>query len=266
MMTKKLRILIYIISFLALYSFTSPPAVEASENREKETLTIAVSTNALGALTEIVRLYEDAHGSKVDIVAGSSGKLYAQITRGAPFGVFFSADTERPILLKNKGLTKPGSFFIYGKGTLVIWQRNDEPKLEGDVIKNTLTCSDTLRIAIANPETAPYGRAAMEVFKNAEVLEDIEEKLVYGESVGQALSFASTGNAEVAVVALASIKNLDYGTYVEVDRSLYSPIMQGAVTIKGAPKEADYFVNFIKTSEEVRAILIDYGYYGESKE
>ena len=104
------------------------------------------------------------------------------------------------------------------------------------------------------------------LFKNTKIFNNIESKLVYGESVGQALSFAATGNADIAVVALASIKGLDYGAYVELDRSLYSPILQGAVTIKGAPKEADDFIDFMKNSEEVKSILIDYGYYAKAKD
>ena len=100
----------------------------------------------------------------------------------------------------------------------------------------------------------------MEVFKNAGILKDIKDKLVYGENVGQALSFTATGNADIAVVALSAIKELDYGAYVEVDKALYSPIVQGAVIMKNAPIEANDFIAFIKDSKKVRSILIDHGY------
>jgi molybdate transport system substrate-binding protein len=252
-MIKLLNRVTYIVTVITLLcALASPTKAFATE-----TLTIAVSTNALGAFTEIKDAYEVESGAKVTIVSGSSGKLYAQIIQGAPFDIFFSADAERPLLIEKAGLAKPGSRFIYGEGTLVLWQRDSKSELDG---LDTLTCSDTLRIAIANPETAPYGAAAIEVLKNAEIFKDVEAKLVYGENVGQALSFTATGNADIAVVSLSAIKGLDYGIYLLIDKTLYSPITQGAVTMKNAPHEAGDFVEFLKNSEKANSILTDYGY------
>ena len=253
-----------IFSVLGPLLFTAlffPPA-GASGQRAAGTVTVAVAANALRPVQEIARAYEKAGGGGVRIVHGSTGKLYAQIAQGAPFDIFLSADRLRPSLLMDNGFAEPGSSFTYARGALVLWTNQQYLKL-GEVGLEVLYSDSVKKIAIANPVTAPYGRAAMDVVIGGYIPEhgstvDIERKIVYGESVSQAFSYARTGNADVAITALSTIYGQS-GEFLEIDESLYSLIVQDGVILKGAPQEAAAFKEFL-LSEPAIEIFSRYGY------
>lgn len=227
------------------------------------TVTVAVAANALRPVIDIARAFEKSSGIKVRIVHGSTGKLYAQITQGAPFDIFLSADRLRPKLLIERGLAKPGSSFTYAKGALVLWTSRQDLNLS-EIGLEVIYLESVKKIAIANPVTAPYGRAAMDLIlggyrsKRGGKRIDIERKIVYGESVSQAFSYARTGNADVAITALSTIYGQS-GYSVEIDKGLYELIVQDSVILKDAADEADAFKVFL-LSKEALNIFNRYGY------
>ena len=242
--------IVFAATLLIIWSALSTPPVARGETP----LTVAVAANALVPVKELARAFTDAGGGEVRVVSGSTGKLYAQIVQGAPFDVFLAADRERPARLFKKGLTD-GEPFTYAQGTLVLWT----PKaadLNGagmDVLKE----KRFNRIAIANPRTAPYGRAAMEALESAGLVAAVGSKLVYGESVSQAFGFARSGNADAAIVALSTVTGTG-GAYAVILAGDHSPILQDGVVLKDAPKAARDFITFMKGPG--RAVFAKYGY------
>lgn len=229
-------------------------------------VTVAVAANALRPVQEIARAYAKSSGVKVIIVHGSTGKLYAQITQGAPFDIFLSADRLRPSLLIENGFAELGSSFTYAKGALVLWTNREELNIEKDGLE-VLYGAKVRKIAIANPVTAPYGRAAMDVviggYKSMRGGRsvDVEAKIVYGESVSQAFSYVITGNADVAITALSTIYGQS-GQSAVIDEELYSLIVQDGVILKDASKETPGFKEFL-LSKEAAEVFTRYGYVTE---
>ncbi|MBE9532189.1 MAG: molybdate ABC transporter substrate-binding protein [Proteobacteria bacterium] len=226
-------------------------------------ITVAVASNALRPLSEIAGAFEESSGVKVRIVHGSTGKLYAQITQGAPFDIFLSADRLRPSLLIEKGFAKAGSSFTYAKGVLALWTSRKDLKL-AELGLEVFYDQRVKKIAIANPVTAPYGRAAMDVVIGGYVSKhggrnaDVERKIVYGESVSQAFSYARTGNADVAITSLSTIYGQS-GESLEIDESFYSLIVQDGVILNDAAEETTAFKEFL-FGKEATDIFIRYGY------
>ena len=222
-----------------------------------KTIYIAVSSNALEPAQEITLLFEKSRGASIAISSGSSGKLYAQIRQGAPFQVFLAADDTYTAMLETEGLIAADGRFKYAKGKLVIWRKTKDANAP---LKDLSFLKDPSikRVAIANPDTAPYGRAAIEAMKKSGIFNEIESKLVYGESVAQAFGFAATGNADVGVVPL-SVVYRKHGEYSVIEDDYYSPIVQEAVLLKNASQEAKEFFEFLK-SNEAAAVFKKYGY------
>ncbi len=243
----------------ALFFLPSSAHADAGKAR----VTVAVAANALRPIEEIARAFEEATGIEARIVHGSTGKLYAQITQGAPFDIFLSADRLRPSLLIEKGFAGPESSFTYARGALVLWTNRKDLKV-GERGLDILYDESVKKIAIANPVTAPYGRAAMDVViggykpKGGGRSVDIERKIVYGESVSQAFSYARTGNADVAITSLSTIYGQS-GDFVEIDKALYPLIVQDGVVLKDAVEEAARFREFL-SSEPAIEIFSRYGY------
>ncbi len=252
-------LLIFVLSGLLIVQ-------KAAIARDGATITVAVAANAARPAKEIARAFEDESTASVRIVTGSSGKLYHQILQGAPFVVFLSADDEYTALLEEKGLTSKTGRFPYAIGRLVIWSPAESLGDEGLDIEErgpkALEDKAVKRIAAANPKTAPYGRAAIETLEAYGLFYELEPKLIYGESVGQAFAFARSGNAEAAMVALSSIYGEEGESYV-IDDSKHSPIVQEAAIINNPDDEvtsaALEFMEFLR-SEASRAILDKYGY------
>ncbi len=221
---------------------------------------VATSANMQFAITEIVDLFESETGIAVETIISSSGKLSAQIQEGAPFDILVSADMKYPMDLFEKGFTttKPA---VYAYGKLVLWttKASITPSLK------ILTEERIKHIAMANPKTAPYGAASLQVLKKNKLVDVLSSKLVYGESISQVNQFVSTQAADLgfttkAVVLSENLKNKN--NWVEIDTSDYAPIEQGIVVVKRSGqrrKEAQLFKDFL-LSKKATAILNKYGY------
>ena len=218
------------------------------------TITVAAAANMSFALPKLIQAFQkDREGIEIESIYASSGKLAAQIQKGAPYHIFLSADIEYPKKLYRQGFTKTRPL-VYAKGKLVFLSRHID-KLE-DLPKLT-------RIAIANPKTAPYGKAAKEVLEHLGLWPKVRPKLIFGESVAQTFFYATKAadGGFVAASALFGPKSREQlgGYALEVPKSLYSPIEQGGVILKGAPKEAMEFFCFLFSPEGVK-ILESFGY------
>lgn len=222
---------------------------------------VAVAANVSYAMEELIAKFNEKYQNiKITPVFSGSGSLTAQIINQAPFGIFMSADMKYPQNLYEKGFssTKP---VVYAQGQLAIFSKNNEA-LSKD-LKGLLHVKN---IAIANPDTAPYGRASVESFKKQNIYEKLKPKLVYAQSISQTLSYAlnATSVGLVAKSALYSPKMKQYKKnthWVEVDESLYSPIKQGIIIIKAYENDEDVrkFYDFI-LSDEAKKIFKSYGY------
>ncbi len=168
-----------------------------------DVVTVAVASNFAATATEISAAFTENTGISVRISAGSTGKLYAQIVNGAPFDVFLAADTERPLLLEEAGYVDSGNRQSYAVGSLVLWSR--DAVLAGKSCREVLQRGDYSKIALANPETAPYGSAAREFLKTAGLWEYASRRAVYGENISQTLQFVATENATLGFVARSQL-------------------------------------------------------------
>ena len=248
---------------LTLLVFVGSSGVAAEKNRAVE-ITVAAAADLSPALQEVAAGYEKKTGVRVKLVFGASGALTQQIQNGAPFDVFFSADMDYPKQLVSQGEADAGSLYQYAVGTLVLWAPADSPL---DVEHKGLTVlADPFvkKISIANPQHAPYGRAAVEAMKHVGLYDQVASLLVIGENVSQAAQFVESGNAQVGFVALAhavSPRMHDKGKYWKIPAEAYPPLNQGVVVISHSrhKKQAAAFVEYIKT-KEVATVLVRYGF------
>jgi molybdate transport system substrate-binding protein len=227
------------------------------------TINVAVAANVSYAIDELVKVFEKKYpDTKVKITLGSSGKLTAQIKNGAPYDVFVSANMDYPnFLYENKlAISKP---VVYAKGSLALLSNRQRSFKHGlGVLQSKLV----KRVAIANPKTAPYGKAAFEALANAKILYEIKNKFIYAESISQAVSY-TTMAADLGIVAKSSLYSKKMQKYkqnvhwIEIDKNLYTPIAQGVVLLKQAKgkMQAKAFYNFI-LNKEAKDILQRYGY------
>lgn len=222
-----------------------------------ETVTAAVAANFTEAAKDLATRFEKATGDKVVLAFGSSGQLYAQISQGAPFDVFLSADRERPQRAVANGFAVPGSAFTYATGRLVLFS------VDKELVKGaeTLTNGRFDKIAIANPATAPYGEAAVEALKALHAYEALSSKLVRGENITQTYQFVATGNAQLGFVALSQVARMAGGSRWIVPEDLYRPIAQDAVLLKHGERNnaARAFLTFLE-SPAARAVEERFGY------
>ena len=174
----------------------------AAATAAAQTLTVAAASDLQAALPAIAAQFEKETGHKVALTFGSSGNFFTQIQNGAPFDVFLSADIDYPRRLERAGLTERGSLYQYAIGRLVLWTRNDSGiDLHGGL--SVLTDANVRKVAIANPEHAPYGRAAVAALRHEQLYERVRGKFVLGENISQAAQFVQSGNAEVGILALS---------------------------------------------------------------
>ena len=227
------------------------------------TITVAVAANVSYAINELVAEFNKTNpDTKVQVTLGSSGKFTAQIESGAPFDVFMSADMKFPKSLFEKGfaLNEPA---LYAQGSLAMLSSKELDFSKGI---NLVTDANIGKIAVANPKSAPYGTAAVEAMKNANVLDKVESKFVYAESISQAVTYATTA-ADVGFIAKSSLYDEKMSQYKEnvnwisVDPSLYTAIDQGIVVLKNTKEEASAkaFYDFI-LGEKAKEIFIKFGY------
>jgi molybdate transport system substrate-binding protein len=222
----------------------------ASNNSETGThnLTIAAAANLTDALAEIGPIFTTKTGIKVVFSFGATADLAKQIENGAPFDVFLAADTAHVEQLESKGLLVPGTRAVYARGRLVMWLPPSS-HLKATRIED-ITAKEFERIAIAKPDVAPYGQAAVESLRALGIWAAIEPKVVYAQNVSQAKQYAGTGNAEVAFIPLALVKPGE-GVYFEVDEKLHAPIDQalGIVKDSAAKTAALQFADFLLSNE-----------------
>ena len=222
---------------------------------------VAVAANFAEPIKAIAAVLEKTTGHTVKITVGATGRLFAQIKNGAPFDLLLAADTRAPAQLEALGLAQPGSRFTYATGKLVLWSADaTRVDAQGAVLKT----GGFRKLAIANPKTAPYGAAAIEVIDKLGLAAALTPKLVQGESIGQTFSFAFTGNAEVAFVALSQVLDggrLKSGSMWVVPSNLYAPIRQDAVLLKtGANNEAALALMKLLRSPNIKDLIRSYGY------
>ncbi len=223
---------------------------------------VAVASNFLGPLKEIALRFEKQTGHKAILISGSTGKLYAQIKNGAPFDLFLAADSLRPALLEKEGFAVSGSSRTYAIGRLALWSR-DPKKIQGDAAKNLKERSFN-HLAIASPKTAPYGRAALQTLKKLGVWDQVQERVVQGENIGQTFQFVATGNADLGFVALSQIlnsRNKFKGSRWEVPATFHDPIQQDLVFLKHGESNstARELIKFIE-SDAIRKLIEELGY------
>lgn len=222
---------------------------------------VAVAANFAEPIKAVAAVLEKTTGHTVRISIGASGAFYTQIRNGAPFDVFLSADNERPEMLEKDGLAQPGTRFTYATGKLVLWSakagRVDD---KGAVLK----AADLGKVAYANPKTAPYGAAAVQVLEKLAMKNALSPKLVQGESIGQTFSFVKTGNADVGFVALSQVLSggrLKQGSMWVIPQANYDPIRQDAVLLKrGADNAAAKALLQLLRSPDIKDLIRSYGY------
>lgn len=222
-----------------------------------DTASVAVAANFTEAAKEIAAAFAEKTDHEVQLSFGATGALYTQVTQGAPFQVFLAADDERPTLAVTEGYGVEGSVFTYAVGKLALYSASADVT-DGEA---ALKAGSFDKISIANPETAPYGAAAVQTMEKLGVYEALKGKVVQGQSIAQAFQFVETGNAELGFVALAQVINAAGGSRWDVPQDLYEPIRQDAVLLKTGVDNpaATAFVDFLKT-DEAKAIIAKYGY------
>jgi len=217
---------------------------------------VAVAANFTDPAKEIAELFKEKTGHEASLSFGATGNFYNQIKEGAPFEVFLAADSRRPKLAIEEGFGVEGTSFTYAIGTLVLWS-SEKGKISGE---QSLKDISIAHIAYANPEAAPYGKAAVEALEHMGLLAAVKDKLVEGQNIAQAFQFVKTGNAEIGFVALSQVVN-EGGSQWVIPQDYYAPIAQDAVLLKvGEENEAaQAFLDFLKTDEAL-AIIKKYGY------
>jgi molybdate transport system substrate-binding protein len=221
-------------------------------------VSVAVAANFVEPAKAVARAFQTATGDTAVISPGASGQLFTQITHGAPYEVFLSADAERPQALVASGYAVAKSRFTYAVGRLALYSAT--PGLvdgQGLVLKRT----DLRAVAIADPAVAPYGVAAEETMRRLGVYDALKPKIVKGASVAQAYQFVATGAAEIGFVAQSQIVDVKGGSRWLIPDTLHAPITQEAVLLTLGAKDpaAQKFLDFLK-SPAARAIIARYGY------
>ncbi|MCC1495349.1 molybdate ABC transporter substrate-binding protein [Alcanivorax sp. 1008] len=226
-------------------------------------VTVAVASNFTQAAREIAEAFEQETGHQVLFSVSSSGKLYAQISHGAPFDIFLSADIERPALLESNGLVAPESRRTYATGRLVLWSVDE--RYQDKDCEAELRAKNFAKLAIANPKAAPYGVAAEEVLASIGLDKNqLTERIVTGESIAQALHFVASGSASMGLIAAAQLNlpDIPEGTcHWQVPQALHSKIEQQVVLLTRSANNpaAKAFMAFL-ASEKAQAIILAHGY------
>ena len=227
-----------------------------------EDVTVAVASNFLSPIKEIVGQFQRSTQRKVIIVSGSTGSLFAQIVNGAPFHIFLSADNRRPQILEEKGLAAQGSRYVYALGRLALWSA--DPDRVGKNGVTALRQGGFRHLAIANPKTAPYGKASVSVLKKLKLWERLLPLIIRGSNINQTFQFTATGNAELGFVALSQAldpKLKIKGSWWVVPSHMHGPLEQSVVLLqKGkAHAGAKALMKFLRGTE-ARQTITKYGY------
>jgi molybdate transport system substrate-binding protein len=245
------------IIFALAVMLSAATAARADEIR------VAAAADLKFALSDLAGQFRKQTGTTVDVTYGSSGNFFAQIQNGAPFDLFFSADSEYPRKLEATGLVEAGTLYEYAVGRIVVWM---PAEAKVDVTKlgwQALLSASVQKIAIANPAHAPYGRAAVAALQSAGIYEQVKSKLVYGENISQAAQFVQSGNAQAGIVALALAVSpgMKDGKRWEIPADMHPAIEQCAIILKNARNktQARAFLQFVK-SADAQATLEKFGF------
>jgi molybdate transport system substrate-binding protein len=219
---------------------------------------VAAAADLAPAFEELGTQFEQETGTKVTFSFGSTGTLAKQIENGAPIDLFAAANVEFVDQLEREGLILPETKALYARGRITIWTRADSA-LKIERIED-LARAEVAHIAIANPEHAPYGRAAREALESAGIWKAVQPKLVFGENVRQTMQYAETGNADAAITAL-SLSVRSNGRWMLIPEALHKPLDQALAVIKGARREleARRFAVFINSAQG-RSTMRKYGF------
>ena len=234
--------------------------VQGCGHNQSPPLRIATAANVQYAMRELSKDFEKKTGIRTDLIVGSSGKLTAQIQQGAPYDIFVSADMKYPTELykNNFTLDKP---VVYALGKLVLWTLRNDISLSMD----SITAKNITHLAIANPEIAPYGQAAVAALRHYDKYELVREKIVSGESIAQTNQFVLTGAAEIGFTAKSVVLAPELkgqGRWIEVDTASYPPIRQGVAVLdnpKGDMQKSQKFYDYLR-SPQGQEILSGFGY------
>lgn len=253
-----------LITLLITFVFVLGWGQAWAQKNEGTEIVVAAAADLSSALKEIGDGFEKKSGTRVKLSFGASGALTQQIENGAPFDVFFSADMDYPRHLVDAGYADASSLYQYAVGKLVLWVPADSP-LKLDQGMKVLLDPSVKKIAIANPQHAPYGRAAVAALKHDGLYDQVSSRLVLGENVSQAAQFVESGNAQAGFVALAHAiapAMQGKGKYYEIPVDAYPPLAQGVIVLSKSvhhKKEAGEFLQYIK-SKEVAAVFERYGF------
>ena len=226
-----------------------------------ETISVAVASNFTAPMQKIAAQFEKDTGHKAELSFGATGKFYAQISNGAPFGILLAADDKTPAKIAQEGKGDAASRFTYSIGKLVLWSKQDGyVDANGEVLKT----GKFQHVAIANPKLAPYGLAAEQTLTKLNLLDAIKPKFVQGENIGQTYQFAATGNAELSFVALSQVMEdgkIKSGSAWVVPAEMHEPIRQDAIVLNNAKDNvaAKALMDYLK-GDKARAIITAYGY------
>jgi molybdate transport system substrate-binding protein len=238
-----------------------PALLFAHSAAQADQARVAVAANFAEPVKAIAAILEKTTGHTIAISTGATGALYTQIKNGAPFDVFLAADTERPAKLEAEGNAVAGSRFTYATGQLVLWSvqpgRVDD---QGQILK----AADLGKVAHANPKTAPYGAAALQVLDHLGLASALTAHRVQGESIGQTYGFAQSGNADVGFVAMSQVLAggaLKEGSMWVIPQAMYEPIRQDAAMLKrGADNAAAKAFLALLKRDEIKELIRSYGY------
>lgn len=226
-------------------------------------VTVAAAADLQFAMQDMAARFEKETGKRVKVIYGSSGNFFQQIQNGAPFDMFLSANLDYPKKLEAAGLIEPGSYYQYARGKIVVWVPNDS---KVDVSKGLAAVLDPMvkKIAIANPQHAPYGQAAVAAMQKEGIYEKAKQKFVLGENIAQTASFVTSGSADIGILALSlavSPNMSDKGRYAEVRADEYPPIEQACVILRSSKNKevAQQFLSYMKGGT-VSSLLERYGF------
>ncbi len=224
------------------------------------TLIVAAAADLTPAFQELGELFKQQTGTDVSFNFGSTGMLAQQIEQGAPVDVFAAANQSYIAELQEKALVVPDTVALYAQGRITLWTRADSPVTISTI--QELTQDQIARVAIANPEHAPYGVAAREALETAGIWEALQPKLILGENVAQTLQYAETGNVDIAIVALSlSIAAGDEGRWVLIPGEMHQPLNQALAVVRETQHETEarQFATFVN-SETGRMVMRRYGF------
>ncbi|MDQ3920692.1 MAG: molybdate ABC transporter substrate-binding protein [Acidobacteriota bacterium] len=224
---------------------------------------VAAAANLTDAFGELARRFNARTGVRVTLSFGATADLARQIENGAPFDVFAAADTSHVDELARRGLLTDGTRAVYARGRLVVWT----PAGSGLQLERVedLAGARVSKVAIAKPDAAPYGQAAVESLRALNVWQQVEPKVVYAQSVAQARQWAAAGEADAALLPRSLVRDGE-GRAIEVDARLHPPIDQALAVVRASKKqdEARRFVEFV-TGEEGQSVLKNFGYDAPGK-